>query len=63
MTTMTNPAMSHRYTGPTTVWGLSEGAKCELLGKARNAGGAVQIRTADGRKWNVPRAQVAPLRP
>lgn len=53
--------VTHRYTGPTTTWGLAQGAKCELLGKARNAGGMVKIRTADGRKWHVPRGQLERL--
>lgn len=52
---------THRYIGPTTVWGLQHGAPCTLL-PHRGPSGMVKI-TAHGRTWNVMRSQLAAAAP
>jgi hypothetical protein len=49
-------AYPHRYTGPTTRWGLRGGIECKILRRLR--GGLVSIQTPDGDRWRVPAKQV-----
>ena len=51
---------THRYTGPTTRWGLHAGAKVQAE-RGRGRGGLVRVVTADGRVWRVPRTQLESL--
>jgi hypothetical protein len=54
--------MTHRYVGPTTVFGLHAGARCAPTPGGRRRGGLVPSTTADGRRWKVPAKQVEALR-
>jgi hypothetical protein len=47
---------THRYTGPTTIYGLQHGATCTLLPRKGPCG--MVLITAHGRQWNVPRSQL-----
>jgi hypothetical protein len=54
--------MTHRYTGPSVLWkgreGIQAGARVVVLGKAKNSGGCVLVRNAQGQQFKVPRAQL-----
>jgi hypothetical protein len=54
--------MTHRYVGPTTVFGLNAGARCRPTAGGRRRGGLVPITTGDGKRWKVPAQQVESLR-
>lgn len=50
---------THRYVGPTNIYGLTNGARCILLPR-RGPCGMVTI-FAQGRTWNVTRSQIEAL--
>lgn len=49
---------SHTYTGPTTHWGLVQGAGCNVYPFIKKKSGLLTIKTIDGRTWQVPRQYV-----
>jgi hypothetical protein len=46
---------THKYTGPSTLWGLGHGAEGTIIGK--RAGG-VSFKRADGKVFTVGKHQV-----
>lgn len=52
--------MTHRYTGPTTRWGLVTGSRCKVVAGGR--GGGRRIRTSAG-AFIVGPQQIAKLKP
>ena len=53
---MTTTSSSHKYTGPSTLWGLGNGAKGTIIGK--RAGGVSFKRESDGKVFTVGKHEV-----
>jgi hypothetical protein len=44
---------THIYIGPTTRWGLVNGAGCNLYPFIKKKSGLITIKTIDGQSWQV----------
>jgi hypothetical protein len=45
---------THIYVGPSTHWGLLQGAGCNVYPFIKKKSGLITIKTIDGRSWQVP---------